>query len=152
MRNCGWRRNSWPPPACATNGDLQLGALGVEADQQVEGLLLVTRPLADLGSRVEAEPLGHQLPIANPDRVQRCGIEVVAYVGAGIFDGVLGLDQEPGEVVGPALVPPDGDRLQLSEVVGVAERMVDAVVAVGLPAIVNRYAGHRTNHPEVVHG
>ena len=74
-------------------GDLLLGALSVEADQQVEGLLLVTRPLADLGSRVEAAPLGHQLSIANPDRVQRCGIKVVASVDPGIFDGSLRLDE-----------------------------------------------------------
>src|SRR5664280_1519085 len=35
---------------------------------------------------------------------------------------------------------------------GVAERMVDPVVAVGLPAVVDGDAGHLTDHPEVVHG
>jgi hypothetical protein len=32
---------------------------------------------------------------------------------------VLGLDQQSGQIVGPALVPTDAHRLQLPEVVGV---------------------------------
>jgi len=61
-------------------------ALPVEADKQVELLHFVARSLAGLGGRVGGEPLGHQLSVANPDRVQSCGIEVVASVGPGIFD------------------------------------------------------------------
>ena len=102
----------------------------IEADQQVEGLLLVARSLAGLRGRVGGEPLGHQLSVTNPDRVQRCGIEVVASARPGIFDGPLRLDEQPGQVVGPALVPPDADRLQFPEVVSVAEGVVDVVVAI----------------------
>ena len=35
---------------------------------------------------------------------------------------------------------------------GVAESVVEVVVAIGLPAIVDRHPGHLADHPEVVHG
>src|SRR5664279_3352550 len=44
--------------------------LTVEADEEVEGLLLVARPLADCGSRIEAEPFGDELSVADPDGMQ----------------------------------------------------------------------------------
>src|SRR5664280_1615346 len=35
---------------------------------------------------------------------------------------------------------------------GVAERVIDVVVAVGPPPVVVAHLGHRPDHPEVVHG
>jgi hypothetical protein len=66
-----------------------VGPLSVEADQQVERLLLIARSLADLGGRVGREHPGHQPSVADPYRVQGCGIEVVLPRCPASLDGVV---------------------------------------------------------------
>ena len=101
-----------------------VGPLSVEADEEVVGLPLTSRPLADLGSRVGREHPGHQPSVADPYRVQGCGIEVVLPRCPASLDGVPRLDGEADQIVGLSLVPADAHRLEFSQVVRVAEGVV----------------------------
>src|ERR1035437_3754352 len=95
-----------------------VGSLSIETHEEIEGLLLVARPLPSFGCRVGGEALGHQASVADADGVQHCGIEMVSTSCRGRFDVALCLDEERGQVIGPPLIPPDADGIELSQVVG----------------------------------
>jgi hypothetical protein len=59
------------------------------------------------------------LSVADPDGVEGGGVELIELDSPCLFDAVLGLPEQIGQVVRPSLVPADADGQQLAEVVGV---------------------------------
>jgi len=60
--------------------------------------------------------------------------------------------EKRGHVARPELVADPADFVQLSQVMGIAQRMDDVVGAVRSPTVVVGDAHHLIDHPQVVHG
>ncbi len=84
--------------------------------------------------------------------MQRGRIQLVGPSCPGMGNCPFGFSQQVSQVIRPCLVPPDAHGDQLSEVVGVAEGVVDVVVAIELPPVVDGHPGHGPEDTEVVHG
>jgi hypothetical protein len=86
--------------------------------KKVVRLLGVAAAFADRRGGVGAESFGNQDAVADADRVQGRGVEGRCPTFDCLFDGDLGLDEQVGQLVGPALVPHHSHALEFSQVVG----------------------------------
>lgn len=127
-----------------------VGALGVETDEEIVGLLGVFvlfvhrggvggKSFGDQGAPADADDQGAP---ADADQVRCGGLEGHGVPAGGLIDCDLGFDNQGGQGVGPALVPCHSDALELSEVVGIAQGVGGREAAAKAPTVMDGDPGH----------